>query len=159
MANKDPLQPDVAETLPEPMASYVFRFRNKVGDNDPLKNILNDQQLEFTDDQIVGFITESWYMINEAEPRTNHKLTKFPKTALLIDGAILVMCENRGLLHLRNQVSYNDASFSVNLDDKTGHYAQWLSTKATVFFQQLKEFKRATPRRFHGVGSPMGWWY
>ena len=158
MSDNKVITPDTAESLPEPMKSYVHRFRLKIGDSDPLKNLLNDNQLEFTDEQIIGFITESWYMINEAEPRTNYKLERFPKTALLLDGAMLIMFEHRGLLHLRNQISYNDASFAVNLDDKSGHYAQWLSTKATVFYQQLKEFKRANVPRFRGVSSPMGWW-
>ena len=152
-------QDQSAEPLPEPMNSYVRRFRRKVGDTDAAKNILNQRKLEFTDEEIAGFIEEAWYDINEAEPRTNFPLDRFPKTSLLLDGAMLVMFENKGLLHLRNQVSYNDASFSVNLDDKSGHYAQWLATKATVYYQELKEFKRTRTPRFFGVSSPMGRWY
>ncbi|MED4068625.1 hypothetical protein [Priestia megaterium] len=143
---------------PEPMSSYIQRFRNKVLDTDPLKNILNDYQLEFTDSQIAGWITEAWYMINETEPRTNYRLERFPKTALLLDGAMMVMLEARGLLHLRNQLSYSDAGFSVNLDDKAGHYAQWLAQKATLFYQELKQFKRSQVPRFYSVGSPMRFW-
>jgi hypothetical protein len=145
-------------TLTEPMKSYVRRFRNKVFDNDPLLNILNDYKIEFDDERIVGWIEESWYLINEVEPRTNFRLEKFPKTSLLLDGAMMMMLEARGLLHLRNQLSYNDAGFSVNLDDKSGHYAQWLSQKATLFYQELKQFKRSNLPKFRGVGSPMGWW-
>lgn len=149
---------DETIVYPEPMASYIQRFRNKVLDTDPLKNILNDYQLEFTDPQIVGWITEAWYMINETEPRTNYRLERFPKTALLLDGAMMVMLEARGLLHLRNQLSYSDAGFSVNLDDKAGHYAQWLAQKATLFYQELKQFKRSQVPRFYSVGSPMRFW-
>jgi hypothetical protein len=141
----------------EPMKSFVRRFRNKILDTDPLLNILNEQRLEYSDEQIAAFIEEAWHMINEAEPRTNHPFERFPKTSLLLDGAMVVMLEAKGLLHLRNQLSYSDAGFSVNLDDKSGHYAQWLSQKATVFFQELKQFKRARPPRFYGVGSPMRW--
>lgn len=143
----------------ETMANYVRRFRRKTLDTDPLKNVLNDYKLEFSDDEIAGWIEESWYMINEAEPRTFISLDTFPKTALLLDGAMIVMFEAKGLLHLRNQLSYSDAGFSVNLDDKSGHYAQWLATKATLFFQELRQFKRSRVPRFRGVGSPLRRWY
>ena len=145
-------------TFQEPMASYIRRFRNRIMDTDPLKNILNDYQLEFTDSQIAGFIEESWYLINEAEPRTSFRLERFPKTSLLLDGAMMMMLEARGLLHLRNQLSYSDAGFSVNLDDKSGHYAQWMAQKATLFYQDLKQFKRAQVPGFVGLGSPMRFW-
>jgi hypothetical protein len=150
MAEETPLQ--------EPMLSYVRRFRSRVLDNNPLKNVLNNYEEEFTENEIVGWVEESWYMINEAEPRTNYRLDNFPKTALLLDGAMMKMMEAKGLLHLRNQLSYNDAGFSVNLDDKSGFYAQWLSQKATVFFQDLKTFKRSKVPRFRGVDSPMRFW-
>lgn len=146
------------ELISEPMMRYIKRFRRLVLDNDPIKNVLNDNQLEFSNEDIEGWVEESWYMINEAEPRSNHSLENFPKTALLLDGAMLKMLEAKGLLHLRNQISYNDAGFSVNLDDKAGHYAQWLAQKATVFYQELKQFKRARVPRFRGVESPMRWW-
>jgi hypothetical protein len=144
--------------LQEPMATYVRRFRSRILDNDPLKNVLNNQQQEYSDGELAGWVEEAWYMINEAEPRSNHSLESFPKTSLLLDGAMIKMLEAQGLLHIRNQLSYNDAGFSVNLDDKSGHYAQWLSQKATVFLQELKTFKRSKVPRFRGVDSPMRWW-
>ena len=146
------------EVFPEPMASYIERFRAKTLDTDPLKNILNDYQLEFSDREIAAWIKEAWYMINEAEPRTSYRLEKFPKTSLLLEGAMMIMLEARGLLHLRNQLSYSDAGFSVNLDDKAGHYAQWLAQKATLFYQDLRQFKRSQIPKFFGVGSPMRFW-
>jgi len=144
--------------LEEPMKSFVLRFRGRIMDDDPLKNILNGQQFEFTDAQIVGFILESQAFINETEPRTQYRLERFPKSALLLDGAMMVMLEARGLLHLRNQISVSDAGFSVNLDDKSGFYAQWLNQKATVFYQNLRAFKRSCIPKFKGVNSPLGYW-
>ncbi|MGG4438320.1 hypothetical protein AAXE64_27595 [Priestia megaterium] len=141
--------------LTEPMKTYVKRFRGNVLDTDPLKNILNGQEQEFSDEEIAHWITESWYMINETEPRTSYSLSKFPKTVLLLDGAMMKMLEAKGLLHLRNQLSYSDAGFNVNLDDKSGHYAQWLNSKATLFYQELKMFKRSRLPKFRGIGSPM----
>lgn len=140
------------------MQNYIRRFRNKTADFDPLLNILNEQKLEFSDEQVAGYIEESWYMINEKEPRTSYPLERFPRTALLLDGAMMMMLEAKGILELRNQISYNDAGLSVNLHDKSGHYAQWLAQKATLFLQDLTQFKRAQVPRFRGVGSPMRWW-
>jgi hypothetical protein len=138
-----------------PMLGLIQRFRTRILDNDPLKNVL-EGKLEFTPAQIEGFITEAFYDINEAEPQTFDTLDQFPKTSLLLQGALIFMLRARGLLHLRNQISYNDAGFSVNLDDKAGYYAQWLSTEATTYFNDRKQFKRAQVPRFVGVGSPLG---
>jgi hypothetical protein len=142
----------------EPMVSYIQRFRLKILDTDPMLNILNNQQQEFTDEQIGGWITEAWYMINEAPPVSSYTLDQFPRTALLLDGAMMMMLEARGLLHLRNQISYSDAGFSVNLDDKSGMYAQWLANKANLFLSELKAFKRSKAPGFIGVASPLSWW-
>jgi hypothetical protein len=150
----------MADTTPlvEPMLTYVKRFRGKILDDDPLKQILNNYKLEFSDDQLAGWITESWYAINETEPQTHYSLEQFPKTVLLLDGAVMQMLEAKGLLHLRNQISYNDAGFSVNLDDKSGMYAQWLAQKAQMYLQELTRFKRKPPG-FVGVGSPLRRWW
>lgn len=141
------------------MTKLVQRFRNRILDVDALDNILKGE-LEFTDKKIEGFIIEALYDINEAEPRKiQYKLEGFPKTSLLLEGALVMMLRARGLLHLRNQVSYSDAGFSVNLDDKTGYYAQWLSTTAAGYYRDRTEFKRSLNRRFRGVHSPMSRWY
>lgn len=140
------------------MTILVKRFRNRIMDHDPLENLLKGD-LEFTDEQIEGFIIEALFDINEAEPRRRQfKLQQFPKTALLLDGAMVQMLQARGLLHLRNQISYNDAGLSVNLDDKSGYYAQWLSQIKASYLQDRKEFKRTMIPRFRGIDSPMGWW-
>ena len=136
----------------------VPRFRIRILDTDAEKNTLLEE-LEFTDDQIKGFIVEALYDINEYEPRTNFRLEEFPKTSLLLDGALVFALQARGLIQLRNQISYSDAGFSVNLDDKSGNYAQWLNMVSTKYLHALKEFKRSIVPRFRGVGSPMRWWY
>lgn len=147
------LKPD---SVPEIL---IERFRTRIYDTDPLKNLLNNQQLEFTDKQITNFIIEGWYNINEAEPRTRYPFGNFPNTSLLLDAALIYMLRSRGLLHLRNQLSYNDAGFSVNMDDKSGHYAQWLNQEYAMYTQKLKDFKRSIIPRFRGLDSPMGRWF
>ncbi len=136
----------------------IPRFRIRVLDDNVEKNTLLEE-LEFTDEQVKGFIMESLYDINEYEPRTDFKLDGFPKTSLLLDGALVFALQARGLIQLRNQISYSDAGFSVNLDDKSGNYAQWLNMVSTKYLNNLKEFKRSIVPRFRGVGSPMRWWY
>lgn len=140
------------------MSKLVSRFRNRIMDVDALDNVLKGD-LEFSDEKIEGFIIEALYDINEAEPRKiQFALQGFPKTSLLLEGAMVMMLRARGLLHLRNQVSYSDAGFSVNLDDKTGYYAQWLGTTAANYYREREQFKRSLTRKFRGVSSPMGWW-
>jgi hypothetical protein len=138
-----------------PMSGLIRRFRSRILDLDPLKNVL-EGKLEFTPVEIEGFITEAFYDINESEPETSYLLTQFPKTSLLLQGALVFMLRARGLLHLRNQLSYSDAGFSVNLDDKAGYYAQWLNNEASIYFSDRKQFKRAQVPRFVGLGSPIG---
>lgn len=139
------------------MTILTKRFRNRILDLDPLENILKGD-LEFSDERIEGFIIEALYDINEAEPRRRQfTLQQFPKTALLLDGAMVMMLQARGLMHLRNQVSYNDAGLSVNLDDKSGYYAQWLGQLKASYVNDRAEFKRTLVPRFRGVDSPMGW--
>ena len=136
----------------------VPRFRIRILDVDPEKNTLLEE-LEFTDQQVKGFILESLHDINESEPMTNFKLEHFPKTSLLLDGALVFALQARGLIQLRNQISYSDAGFSVNLDDKSGNYAQWLTMISTKYLSGLKDFKRSLVPRFRGVGSPARWWH
>lgn len=136
----------------------VPRFRLRMLDDSAVENTLH-QRLEFTDDQVKALIMESLYDINESEPRTDFQIERFPKTSLLLDGALVFALQGRGLIHLRNQISYSDAGFSVNLDDKSGNYAQWLNMVVSRYLTDRKEFKRSIVPRFRGVGSPMRWWY
>ena len=144
--------------MPAPviMSDLIARFRLRILDLDPLKNILTGG-LEFTDEQVSGFITEAYYDINEAEPRYDIPFENFPKTTLLLDGAMVFMLRGRGLLHLRNQISYNDAGLAVNLDDKSSQYAGWLANVEQQYLQHRKEFKRSLVPPFRGVTSPMRW--
>lgn len=142
--------------IPVAMNDLINRFRLRILDTDPLKNMLTGG-LEFTDEQISGFIMEAYYDINEAEPQTNIPFDVFPKTGLLLEGAMIFMLRARGLLHLRNQISYNDAGLAVNLDDKSQMYAAWLANELQTYYNNRKEFKRSLVPSFRGVTSPMRW--
>lgn len=137
------------------MDMLIKRFRNRIMDNDPLQNVLKND-LEFSDEQVEGFIIEALYDINEAPPRRRKfRIENFPVTGLLLDGAVVFMLKARGLLHLRNQISYSDAGTSVNLDDKSGYYAQWASSFEAQYRSDLREFKRSLVPRMKGIYSPM----
>lgn len=141
------------------MEVLIKRFRNRTLDHDAALNILTGDK-EFTDEQIEGFIIEALYDINEAQPRqTKFVIKNMPNTGLLLDGALVFMYKARGLLHLRNQVSYSDAGFSVNLDDKMGYYSQLASAAEQQYRQDLLQFKRSLVPRMRGIRSPMGRWY
>lgn len=143
---------------PTNLDTLVERLRNRIYDTDPLQNILSGK-LDFSDKQLQGYIIEALYDINEAEPRTRLSVDRFPKTSLLLDGAMIFLLQAKGLLHLRNQISYSDAGFSVNLDDKSGNYAQWMAQLTNTYLMKLKDFKKSQVPRFRGVDSPMnGWW-
>lgn len=138
------------------LAILVKRLRSRILDEVKLNTLKGD--LEFTDDHLEGFIYEALADINEAPPRrTRFHLGNLPVTGLLLDGAMVFMLEARGLLHLRNQVSYSDAGFSVNLDDKSGHYAQWAGTLEARYRNDVKEFKRSLVPRMRGISSPLRW--
>lgn len=141
----------------EAMEILIKRFRNRILDVDPALNIIT-LDYEFSDERIEGFIIEALYDINEAQPRRKKfRVDNFPVTGLLLDGAMVFMLKARGLLHLRNQVSYSDAGTSVNLDDKSGHYAQWAAQFEAQYREDLRQFKRSLVPRMVGVGSPMRW--
>lgn len=142
--------------MPVVMSEMVSRLRLRIFDSDPLKNILTGG-LEFNDEQLSGYIMEAYYDVNEAEPQSNIPFDVFPKTSLLLDGALVFLLRSRGLLHLRNQISYSDAGLSVNLDDKAQIYASWMTNEVQMYFNARKEFKRSMVPGFRGVTSPMRW--
>ena len=137
------------------MAVLIKRLRNRILDVDPALNIITED-FEFSDKQLEGFIIEALYDINEAEPRRSRfTISNFPRTGLLLDGAMVFLLKARGLLHLRNQISYSDAGTSVNLDDKSGHYAQWAGQYEAQYRNDVREFKRTLVPRMRGIYSPM----
>lgn len=137
------------------MNDLIRRLRLRLADIDPDLNTLYEK-LENSDDVLEGYIIESLYDINEAEPRRkSFRLERFPKTALLLDRAVVFALDSQAILQLRNQLSYNDAGFSTNLNDKSPMYSQMAMQKMQQYKVDLKEFKRTLLPRMQGVGSPM----
>ena len=124
------------------MNDLIRRLRLRLADIDPDLNTLYEK-LENSDDVLEGYIIESLYDINEAEPRRK----SFRLFAL----------DSQAILQLRNQLSYNDAGFSTNLNDKSPMYPQMAMQKMQQYKVDLKEFKRTLLPRMQGVGSPMRW--
>lgn len=138
------------------MQSLIHRLRLRLADIDPDLNTLYEK-LEHSDDVLEGYIIESLYDINEAEPRRKQfRIERFPKTALLLDRAVVFALSSQAILQVRNQVSYNDAGFSTNLNDKGPMYEQMQQIRLAQYKQDLKEFKRTLVPRMKGVHSPLG---
>lgn len=147
----------MAEQKSKAMQDLIRRLRLRLADIDPDLNTLYER-LEHSDDVLEGYIIESLYDINEAEPRRRQfRLENFPKTALLLDRAVVFALNSQAILQVRNQVSYNDAGFSTNLNDKGPMYEQMRQIRMAEYKQDLKEFKRTLVPRMRGVGSPMRW--
>lgn len=139
------------------MAKMVERLRLKLLDVDAALNLL-DGKLEFEDRRLEGFIRESLEETNDEEPRSTYGLGNFPNKSLIVQGAFVHALKARSLLHLRNQVSYNDAGLSVGIEDKHGMYLQVAQLEDQKYQRMLQKFKSTEIPAFYGIDSPFGWY-
>lgn len=143
--------------LEEVKKMLVNRLRNRLLDVDPALNILTEE-LEFTDDRLLNYIEEARYEINEEAPVTYFGLHEFPNTSLLLQGATVFVLKARAVLHLRNQITYNDAGLSVGIEDKAMYYQQMAAAEETKYQTMLRTFKSTQIPSFVGIDSPLGWY-
>lgn len=139
------------------MARMVERLRLKLLDVDASLNIL-EGKLEFDDPRLEGFIRESLDKTNDEAPQTSYGLGNFPNRTLLVQGAFVHALKARALLHLRNQVNYNDAGLSVGIEDKHGLYLQMAQIEDQEYQRMLRVFKSTEIPAFYGIDSPFGWY-
>lgn len=143
--------------LDETQNSLVTRMRARLLDIDPDLNIL-DEKLQFSDEQLLGYLEEARIQINEEPPMTYYNIYDIPVTGLLIQSAMIFALKARSLLHLRNQITYNDAGLSVGIEDKAMYYQQIASSEEASFRVALAKFKSTQAPGFYGIGSPLGWY-
>lgn len=139
------------------IARMVERLRLRLLDVDAALNIL-DGKLEFEDPRLEGFIREALDRSNDEEPRTNYGLGSFPNRTLLVQGAFVQALKARALLHLRNQVSYNDAGLSVGIEDKYAQYMQIAQGEEQEYQRMLARLKATEVPDIIGIQSPFGWY-
>lgn len=73
------------------------------------------------------------YNVNIAE--------QFPSMAMLMHGASIYCLKMAGLMHLRNQLSYNDGGIQVAINEKEAQYRQWYSDYRNEWRMWVKEWK------------------
>lgn len=139
------------------LARMVERLRLKLLDVDASLNLL-DGKLEFEDPRLEGFIREALDKTNDEAPQTNYGLGNFPNRSLLVQGAFVHALKARAILHLRNQVNYNDAGLSVGIEDKHSLYMQVAQMEEQEYQRMLRVFKSTEVPSFFGVDSPFGWY-
>lgn len=139
------------------LARMVERLRLKLLDVDASLNLL-DGKLEFEDPRLEGFIREALDKTNDEAPQTNYGLGNFPNRSLLVQGAFVHALKARAILHLRNQVNYNDAGLSVGIEDKHSLYMQVAQIEEQEYQRMLRVFKSTEVPSFFGVDSPFGWY-
>lgn len=139
------------------MAKMIERLRVKLDDVDASLNIL-DGKLAFENPRLEGFIRESLDKTNDEPPRTTYGIGNFPNLSLLVQGAFVHALKARAILHLRNQVNYNDAGLSVGIEDKHQMYLQIAQIEEQEYQRMLRNFKATQIPSIVGIDSPFGWY-
>ena len=139
------------------MARMVERLRLKLYDVDASLNLL-DGRLEFEDARLEGFIRESLDKTNDEAPQTNYGIGNFPNRSVLVQGAFVHALKARAILHLRNQVNYNDAGLSVGIEDKHALYLQVAQMEEQEYQRMLRVYKSTEVPSMIGIDSPFGWY-
>ena len=143
----------------------VDELRMFISDDIPSKNILNNQEQEFSDTKLKFFLRRALGDINDHPPLTSYTIEEAPDD-LLLSGAALYAMIAEGILQARNQLDYNDAGFSISMFNKTGVYQGWAGFLLQTYTQGLNDFKRTVissspDAGFYGIRSPFsqdwGW--
>lgn len=75
-----------------------------------------------------------------------------------MQGAFVHALNARAILHLRNQVNYNDAGLSVGIEDKHQMYLQIAQIEEQEYQRMLRNFKATQIPSIVGIDSPFGWY-
>lgn len=155
------------KTNRERLISLFENFKTALHDYDSQYNILNGKNFEFSNDEIVRYLDRGVKDLNKGTPQTRYDIFNFPDEGLLTDAAIIFSLTSKGMLQLRNQLSYSDAGLSVGIFDKTMAYQQWGSFLLQMYLRDKADFKtsvipRSANSGFFGIGSefsyPGGRW-
>lgn len=135
------------------LTNLIERVRNRLLDVDPEENML-EGKLEFDDPRIEGALKESLYRSNDTSPEEYFSIYDYPRKSILVQGAVAQLLEARGLLHLRNQINYNDAGLSVGIEDKHQFYQQAAAMAQQEFQRMLADYKKTVIPDMLGISSP-----
>lgn len=147
------------------LVELIASFRILMADDDANKNVLNMQQLTYTDDKIINLLQQAGNDINVSKPMTRFTIFQiYNKQAamLLVKGAMVFGLLSEGLLQAKNQMNYNDAGLSVSMFDKTGLYQSWYGTMLQDYMNVRQQFKQSMipsgdNAGFYGISSQFGY--
>ena len=139
------------------LKEHIGLFRTTIFDYDKDKNILLGQQLEFTDSEVYRFFKRAIRDINSGTPRTRITIFEMEDEDLLVDGAVIFSLIGKGLLQLRNQISYNDAGLSVDMFNKSSGYSEWARVFLQMYMVDKQAFKASIiPSSYNAGFSSLG---
>ena len=101
---------------------------------------------ELTDEKLSLALKLALDQFNNTPPLISSKQLNcdtFPDTDLLFHGGAVNAMKMAGLMHLRNQLSYNDGGISVNINEKEGQYRQWYADYRAEWSTRVKDLKVA----------------
>lgn len=78
-----------------------------------------------------------------APPLGDVSIVNFPSTWLLVYGATIQVLRSAGLLHSRNDLTYQSGGVSVRIFDKTPHYQSWINQFVQEYESKKRTFKIA----------------
>lgn len=133
--------------------SLITRVRNRLLDVDPELNLL-EGKLEFENPRIEAALIESLHRSNDTSPEEYFALYDYPRKTILVQGAFAQLLEARSLLHLRNQINYNDAGMSVGIEDKHQYYQQVAAMAQQEFQRMVADYKKTVIPDMFGIESP-----
>ena len=149
----------------ETFIELIDDFRVLSADFNPENNIAYRKKSIFTDTQIISFYELAVGDLNSGLPRTNFTALAFGMSqdrSLLVLSAVIFSLISEGILHTRNNVSYNDNGLSVNMFNKGPELQSWAGFLLNTYLQRKADFKRSIVLQkvnagFSGVASEYFW--
>lgn len=151
----------------EHMYDLINGFRLLVADDIPERNILEKKRFSYSDDKIMELLDLAARDINAGTPQTFYTIFDIKGRSggdiLLIKGAFVFACIREGMLHTKNQMTYNDSGLSIDFFNKTPLYQSWLQMMLNDYLQAKQTFKSAEITSqynsgFFGIGTEFGWY-
>lgn len=149
----------------ETFIGLIDEFRILAADFNPEYNIAYRNKFVFTDSQIMSFYELAVGDLNSGLPKTNFTALAFGMSqdrSLLVLSAVIFSLMSEGILHTRNNVSYNDNGLSINMFNKGAEFQGWAGFLLNTYLQRKADFKRSITLQkvnagFSGVASEYFW--
>ena len=142
----------------------IDAVRLRIADDNVMKNFLYTHEERITDEQIIRLSKEAARDINAGNPPTKWTVENFYQhdSELLVEGIIIFYIISKGILHLENQIDFNDSGLTIAMFNKTGLYQSWYGTLLNEYLNNKRQFKESVVPSsfnsgFHGINSEFGY--